>query len=307
MNPITIANTLPPHLVALSPEIAEHAAGLVASAKSIAITDVASLEQAEALLRQIAETGKNIHEGRMVVTRQIDSLKSALIDAAEKATIPLTDAKKDLSANVMAYRRELEKQQALAEKKAREEAEARAQAERVRLEAERQAKIAAQRAAYEAEKAAAEAERQRLEVERQAVIAARNAAHAAEVAAAEAQRKMLLDEDPFAEVADIAVPQAPSEPPPVMVEAPPAPSEPPPVVVVPVVERLPVAALGKSAVRSSTRQRLVIDNPTIIPREIAGAVLMVPDEKAIEKLLRAGVFVSGCRLETYEVIGMNGK
>jgi phage-related minor tail protein len=68
----------------------------------------------------------------------------------------------------------------------------------------------------------------------------------------------------------------------------------------------PTAAPLKSSVRKQTVKRLVIDDASKIPREINGAVLLVPDEKQITLLLRANVAVPGCRLIEEEVLGAAG-
>lgn len=153
--------------------------------------------------------------------------------------------------------------------------------ERQRLEAE-------QKAREEAEMKAAE-ERQRLEAERQAKIAQQETERKAAEDAARAEAAM-FGEDPEAVVAKL---------PPVEVI--------PPVVVIPIVE-LPSAVnpLPRAAVRTTRRQRLVIDNPELVPTMMANVRLLVPDEKSIEKLMKAGVEVPGCRLVDIESIASAG-
>jgi hypothetical protein len=82
--------------------------------------------------------------------------------------------------------------------------------------------------------------------------------------------------------------------------------EPPPVVVVPVVEDVPELPKVKSAVQTRQLKRLVIDDESAIPREIQGVRLLEPSEKAIRKLLDAGIPVPGCRLETYNSTAVRG-
>ena len=92
-------------------------------------------------------------------------------------------------------------------------------------------------------------------------------------------------------------------------EPPPAAEPPPPVVVVPVVEtpaQLAAAALPKCAVRTTTRKVLFIRDASKIPREIHGAVLLEPNERAIKKLLEAGIAVPGCELVNESSIGSAG-
>lgn len=71
-----------------------------------------------------------------------------------------------------------------------------------------------------------------------------------------------------------------------------------PIVFVPTVERPAALAapLPKSAAKATARRRLVITDATKIPLEIAGKRLLVPDEKAIEALLKAGIDVPGAML-----------
>jgi len=146
-----------------------------------------------------------------------------------------------------------------------------------KLEAER---LEAERKAREEAEAKAKAERERLEKERQEIIRKQQEERAAQEREAKEQAELFgTDPEPL----------------------PPAPEPPPAAVVVPVVEKAAVLApLPKQAVRGSTRKVLKIIDASKIPREIAGAVLLVPDEKAIKKLLDAGVAVPGCTLDTVE-------
>lgn len=84
------------------------------------------------------------------------------------------------------------------------------------------------------------------------------------------------------------------------------PPEPEPVVVVPVVEDLPELPKVKSAVSTRQLKRVVIVDESKIPREIQGVRLLTPDTKAIDKLLRAGIEVPGCMLETYNSTAVRG-
>jgi hypothetical protein len=258
MSALVISNNLPAQIPVMSHEALAKAQELVALAGVATVEPTAaSLEQANALYRAIDKHGKDIAAARLELTRPIDALKSAVMEAERQATIPLTDAKVALGARIVIADSLLRKEIADAERKAREEAESKARAERERLEKERQELIAKQ----QAERAKAEQ----------------------------------LAKDEAAMFGVEAEPLPPVE-------------EPPPVVIVPVVEAPGTFAMTapKSAVRTSTRKRLVIDDAAKIPREIAGAVLLIPDEKAIDKLLRAGVAVPGCRLESYEAIGSAG-
>ena len=138
--------------------------------------------------------------------------------------------------------------------------------------------------------------RQELIAKQQAEFQAAKAA--AEKARAEAQERADEEAALFGAVADA-----------IEVVEPTKPHEPPPVVVVPVLDavRAPLGMpLGKCAVRPSKRKKLRILDASKIPREIAGAALLVPDEKAIDKLMRAGIAVPGCVLEDEEGFASSG-
>lgn len=145
-------------------------------------------------------------------------------------------------------------------------------------ELKRQRQLAEAKARREAEDRA-KAERERLEAERQEIIRKQQEEHAAAELAAKERAALFGTE----------------------AEAIPEPEPPPPVVVVPVVDATIIpAAQPKSAVRISTRTKLRIVDASKIPIDLAGVVLLVPDEKAIEKLMKAGVAVPGCELVTTE-------
>jgi hypothetical protein len=255
---VIVANTLPAQIVALSNESLEQAAGLVEKSAAIVVThDQCSIDAASAVYREMDALQKAIAKQRLEITRPIDALKTAIMEAERKATNPLSAEVMRLAPLIKKAEEKRDAIKAEEVRKAREWAEAKARAERERLEKERQELIEKQR-------------QERAEAEQ-------------------------LAKDEAAMFGVEAEPLPPVE-------------EPPPVVIVPVVEAPGTFAISapKSAVRTSTRKRLVIDDAAKIPREIAGAVLLVPDEKAIDKLLRAGVAVPGCRLESYEAIGSAG-
>jgi hypothetical protein len=159
------------------------------------------------------------------------------------------------------------------------EAERTATAGVISAKADLSGRVSAYRKALQAARDEAErAERIRAEREAQATRQ-RLAQEAAERAAAQQAEAALFDEE--------GTPPPPPEPPPVvvavtrMVDLPPAP---PP-----------------SIVGESTRKRLRIVDPDMIPVKVQGVRLLVPDEKAIDKVLRAGIAVPGCELESYEV------
>ncbi len=144
------------------------------------------------------------------------------------------------------------------------------------------ARAAAAKARQEAEERAL-AERRRLEAEQAAARKLAEEERAKAQAAADAEAAVFGGE----------AEQVPDLPPPA------------PVVVVPVLERPAALAVPvvKSAARTTTRQRLHIHDANLVPLEIAGRRLLVPDEKAIDALLRAGVAVPGARLVSVESIG----
>ena len=253
---LTVKNTLPAEIAAVAPVTMEKAGLMVSQANKAAIIDAASLSSAEDLYRSITALAKQISSDRMDITRPIDALKDAVIAAERAATVPLLAAKAKLEPLISGYRKEQERIRAEAERKAREEAEAKARIERQRLEAEQAARI------REQEEAAAAAERQ-----------------------AEEERKL------FGE-SSVVVPEVEAAK---------------PIIVVPEVEaQLIPAALPKSAVRETVKKVLQIDDAKGIPIELAGVRLLVPDTKAIDKLLRAGVAVPGCRLVDEKRFGSAG-
>ena len=262
---IIVKNELPKEIVALDAEILAKANALVFQSRGLVMTDAAGLVAGNTTFKAIDALKKDIEAQRLELTRPIDDLKKAIIEAERQATLPLIEARADLGKRILNLQRKLEAERAEAERKARAEAEAKAAAERARLEAIRQDLIAKQRAEHEA------------------------AQKAAEEARAEAEKKAKEEAELF------GTPVAAVE-----VQAPAAPPEPPPVVVVPVLDAVRVAEVPKGAVRSASRKVLRIVDAAKIPRELAGVVLLVPDEKAIKKLIEAGVAVPGAVLESVE-------
>lgn len=64
----------------------------------------------------------------------------------------------------------------------------------------------------------------------------------------------------------------------------------------------PPKMMKSSAVTQRTIKEVVIDDATKIPHAINGAVLLIPDTKAIKKLLEAGMAIPGCRLVDRDLI-----
>jgi hypothetical protein len=82
-----------------------------------------------------------------------------------------------------------------------------------------------------------------------------------------------------------------------------APAEvPAPVVIVPEYIAPAAPLLKSSAVTTKTVKRLEVYDESQIPAEAAGVRLWIRDDKAIEKLLKAGVAVPGCRLVESTII-----
>lgn len=148
------------------------------------------------------------------------------------------------------------------------------------VRAERAKAEEAQRLADEEARKAREA----AEVERKRLQAEADAKHAAEVAKAAADAK---------ELADMLGESAPA-PEPVAVA-------PAPVVSVPEPARAPTVVMPKSeAIQMRKVQRVVVDDPSLIPRTIGTEVLMVPDMVAIKHVMMLGIPVAGCHVETTE-------
>lgn len=207
--------------------------------------------------------------------RKVDKLAKTIADGRLEVTRPIDALKKKIiAAEEQATKPLAEAKTALG---ARITACAR-ELQRQREEIERKAREEAE--------AKARAERERLEAERQAKIKADREEHERQTKAAEEEARL------FGTEAEEIAPPAP----------------PPPVVVVPEVVLPPEAQLPiKSAARTTTRQKLVIDEPKLIPVELGGVRLLVPDEKAITAMLKAGVQIPGCRLEAVTSIGATGR
>jgi hypothetical protein len=263
--PVIVANTLPKQFVAIEPATLAHALDLAAQATALVPKTAADLDAANTLFKAADALEKAITTQRLELTRPIDTLKAAIMAAERQATLPLGEARKGLADRMLTCKRELDRIAAEERAKAEAEARARAEAERARLEAERQERIARERAAHEA------------------------AVKAAQEAAAQERARLEAEAELFGAPADQF--ESPFEP--VM----PAYVEPPPVVIIPeVIRPNPVTAAPKLAVRATTRKVLRIIDASKIPRTIAEAVLLVPDEAAIKKLLLAGLVVPGCEL-----------
>lgn len=136
-------------------------------------------------------------------------------------------------------------------------------------------------------------ERRRVEEEARKAREAAEAERRAEEARQAAERKRLEEQRAAeaaaaAELSDILGEE---------VAAPPAAPAPEPVVARTVIKppAAPAAALS-SAVTSQTRLKPVIDDPEVVPHQLEGEQLVEFRLGAIERLLRRGVKVPGCRL-----------
>lgn len=132
-------------------------------------------------------------------------------------------------------------------------------------------------------------------------IKAEHAAKQEEARKAAIEAKRLQDEEAqrIREQAAQSVPESPDD------DAPPPFDEPEPakVFIPTVLPPAPPQMLKSSAVKRTARPKLVIDDASLIPRSIATAVLLVPDEAAITALWKAGIAVPGTRYVTESSIG----
>lgn len=153
MDAVIVRQTLPTEFIAVDPQAMERALVLVAKAKAYVITDVATLDDAEATYRLINALFKSIADSRLDITRPIDDLKKAIMEAERKATVPLLEAKVWLEPRISKFRADENARRDEAARVARIEAERVAAIERKRLQdeqAERIRKATEERAAVEA-------------------------------------------------------------------------------------------------------------------------------------------------------------
>lgn len=258
---VIFPNPLPAQLIALTAELVKARDELAGKARAVVITDVDSLGKAEALFVQIDNFTKSAKEGRMVLTRQLDSLKKQLIDTEEQATAPLLTLRQEVASKVLAFREEARRKAEEEAKRRREEAEAAARKQREEEECIRQERLVL----------AAEAERVRRE------------------------EAALFGDDSTPEPAPIVQATLPA------------------VSFVPVGPVSVEPALPRSAVRTTTRTRCIIHDPSKVIAEacktggaLFGRPVLLIDEKAVGELVKSGCAVPGARMESYEVVGANG-
>lgn len=282
---ITIPNDIPsPELEIVSLALVTRHQALLAQASYLpAITTTESAAVAELVLMDLSEIEKQIQSEVDRRSKPAHQLHKAIIAVGNKALEPIQLARSSLRGRIGAWNRE--------QQRLRDEALAKADAER------------------KAAEAAAEKERQRLQAEA-------DAKHAAEVAAAEAVRKKAQDEANVAAEVERARLQAIADEeakeladmlgsaPVVEAVKVAAPVIAAPVVAAAVVVKVEIAApvtVVPPVVKSSVIQRmvpkLVIDDAKLVPVFMGGEVLRKLDEAAIKRAIEAGHVVPGAHIE----------
>lgn len=281
---IVISNYIPnPSLEIVSLELVTLHESLLAQAdKLAAIIDPESAAAAEVVLMSLADVEKKIQDEVDKRSVPAHQLHKAIIAVGKKALEPVQQARATLRGKIGTWNREQQRlrDEALAKAEAeRQAAAAAAEKERQRLQAEVDAKHAAEVAAAESVRkkaqdeanASAEAERVRLQV-----IADADAKELAE----------MLGSAPVVEAVQVIAPVIAA---PVVAAAPVIQVEvAAPVVVVPP----PV----KSSVVTRKVWKLEITDPEAIPAYSAGRELRKIDKVALRALLDEGVVMAGCRL-----------
>jgi flagellar biosynthesis GTPase FlhF len=281
---ITISNDIPsPELEIVSLTLVTRHQSLLAQVNNLpAITSPDSAAAAEVVLMDLSEIEKQIQAEVDRRSKPAHQLHKAIIAVGNKALEPVQQARASLRGRIGAWNREQQRlrDEALAKAEAeRKAAEAAAEKERQRLQAEADAKHAAEVAAAEAVRkkaqddanAAAEAERARLQA-----IADQEAKELAEV----------LGSAPVVEAVKVA---------PVVVAA--------PVVSAPVVVKVEIAApvtvvpeMVKSSVVTKKVWKMEITEPEAIPAYSCGRELRKIDKVALRALLDEGIVMQGARL-----------
>jgi hypothetical protein len=141
MSPVIISNPLPTELTALTAELVTKRDELINRASQVVIADLASLQIAEDLFRDIKKFTKDVNEGRLVITRQIDDMKKKIMAVEAQATQPLAEKETVLARSIADFRAEIARQEAERLRIAREKAEVEAKALREKAEAEHKEKM----------------------------------------------------------------------------------------------------------------------------------------------------------------------
>jgi len=258
---ITVPHGLPAPAIEVVPlAVVQRHEALLASAASLpAITTPEIADQANRLLLDLAEVEKAIELAVESKSKPVHALHKAIVAVGKKASEPVATAKAGLRTKVGAWNREQER--------IRQEAIAKAEAER--------------RAAVEA----AEAERRRLQAEADA-----RATEAKAKAEAEAAELAAFLGKPAAEV-PVEVPAAP----PVAVAVPP-PAAPATVIPPPV----------KSVVATRQVPVLEITDATLVPAYVAGVEVRPIDRAAVRRLMDKGIEIAGARIVMREQDVMRG-
>ena len=245
---ITIPNTLPGVIVALSGDTAALIRDIEIEAAGIAVVTSDTFQAADTLVSRAIKLDKAIEAERKKLKAPITELAQALDDAAGEARAGLLAVKSALGSQILAFTTE--------ENRRREEE--RRRLEEQRRQAEEQARLARE-----------EEERKRKEAEAKPVPAVPVA--------------------PWDEVDD------------------PAPAVPVVMVNAPTIEQQMAAApIKSSSVVQKTIKRVEVTDPALVPRELAGVHLWTIDQKAIERLAKAGVQIPGVTVSEVTITAAKG-
>lgn len=143
MSALSIPCNLPATLVVLDEKVLERIEALSHQAYKLAITDPDALRQADALYKQMRGPVKEIESNRKTLTAPLDMVKAAAIEAERSGIEPLTQACADLAKRIA--------DAVAAENAKRAEAARLAEIERQRLQAEENARADAERARLQQE------------------------------------------------------------------------------------------------------------------------------------------------------------
>lgn len=266
---IVTVDGLPP-VVAVSAEVVEQVDRLLARYAALPEYTPETLGESDALVREIALLLRGLEAERKRLVAPALALQRAVNAAAESEAGRLDAAKRTIEAGHARVRREVEAAQREAE------------AARRRAEAEAAAAIRARQEA-EARARADQAERER------ALAACATDTHSPEDKAAlaelEAQAEARAQQEAQrVAAADLAARSAAAEAYMASMEAQPA-------------------ALPKTSVVVRKVLRLRVTDATLVPDVVHGVSIKRIDERALEKLLRAGVTVPGAELVEVEETG----
>ena len=275
---IAIPNDMPaPSLeIVPAPLVSRHEALLSTVASLPAITCHESAAHAEVVLCELAEIERGIEAAVEYRSKPAFQLHKAIVAVGKKALEPIAAAKATLRGKIGIWNREQDRlrQEAIAKAEAeRRAAEAAAEKERQRLQAIADAEHAAKVMAAEVERAKLQAEA--------------DAKAAAEQAEQEREAKELAEM--LGTVPEIVNVEAPK----VVVEVAAA-----PVVKVDVVASVAVVPPPvKSSVITRKVPKLFIDNADLIPAFVGGRLLRDVNQTAVRQAIMDGVVVPGAHVE----------